>query len=274
MRTGKIAIPTDQGRRRGRPVAGRLACGGKGRFLPLIVALALFSASLFVRPVSAADQGQALLALQEKMEASYARINDYVTIFHKQERVDGKLLPEETILLKFQKPLKIYMDWIKEPLKGTEALYVEGENDNKLLAHKGGFFGFVTVSLDPRGSTAMKGNRHPITEAGFGFLLKEMRRNLDKALQYGEIEVTRLGDDIFQGRPATVVEGRFTPHEGRKYYASRMVIHIDKELVLPVGAVFYDQNDVLFEKYAFTDVKLNVGLTEMDFSRYNDKYRF
>ena len=208
------------------------------------------------------------------MESSYAKIDDYVAIFHKQERVEGRLLPEETVFFKFQKPFKVYMSWIGEPLNGAEALYVEGKDDNKLIAHRGGLLGVVTLTLDPRDSLAMDGNRHPITEAGFGFIIEEMRRNLDIALQHGEFELIQTSDATFDGRPATLVEGKFTPHGSRKYYASRMMIYIDKGLLLPVANFFYDERDVLFEKYTFTDVKLNPRLTAMDFSRYNEAYRF
>jgi negative regulator of sigma E activity len=64
------------------------------------------------------------------------------------------------------------------------------------------------------------------------------------------------------------------PHRGRKYYCARFIIHIDKELPLPVRNVFYDEKDEMFEDYAFTDVKLNVGLTATDFSRHNKPYQF
>jgi len=53
-----------------------------------------------------------------------------------------------------------------------------------------------------------------------------------------------------------------------------MVCHIDKGLLLPIGAAFYDENDVLFERYSYSDVRLNVGLTPLDFSRENKTYRF
>ncbi len=53
-----------------------------------------------------------------------------------------------------------------------------------------------------------------------------------------------------------------------------MVCHIDKDMLLPVGAAFYDERDVLFERYSYSDVKLNVGLTPLDFSRENTAYRF
>ncbi len=243
----------------------------RSQVIMLIISCAAF---IFPSIAGAANPAEAVFTLVEKMESSYASVNDYQAVFNKQERVNTKLLPEETILLKFQKPLKVYMKWIGEPLKGTEALYVQGKNDNKLIGHRGGVLGVVTLSLDPRSSITMKNNHHPITEVGFGFIIKEFRRNLVVALRHGEIQIDRMEDEDFKGRPSTVVEARFTPREGRKYYASRMVIHIDKEFLLPVGNALFDEKDVLFEKYTYTDVKLNVGLTEMDFSPYNKNYRF
>lgn len=105
--------------------------------LPLILGAVLFTPSVG----AADDPGDAVLSLLRQMQASYAQVNDYQAIFHKQERVEGKLLPEETVLLKFQKPLKVYMGWTGEPLNGTEAMFVQGMFDNRVIAHRGGVLG-------------------------------------------------------------------------------------------------------------------------------------
>lgn len=236
--------------------------------------IALLCAAAFIPPTAGADQRERLLSLLTRMESSYARINDYAAIFRKQERVDGKLLPEETILLKFQKPLKVYMKWIEDPFEGTEALYVNGTNENKVLVHRGGILGILTLSLDPKGSVAMTRNRHPITEVGLGFLIDELQRNVKTALQHGELKLIRLVEEPFGGRQTVAVEARFAPRAGRTYYTARMVCHIDKDRMLPIGAAFYDERDVLFERYSYSDMKLNVGLTPLDFSRQNKAYRF
>jgi outer membrane lipoprotein-sorting protein len=238
------------------------------------VLLALLCAALFMPLTAEADQRERLLSLVTRMESSYARVSDYTAVFRKQERLDGKLLPEDTILLKFQKPLKVYMKWIQDPSKGTEALYVDGSNGNKLLVHRGGILGILTLSLDPRGSLALTKNRHPITEVGFGYLIDGLQRNIRMALLHGEFEIIRLAEETFRGRSATIVEGRFLARGGRTYYASRMVFYFDTELQLPVGAAFYDEGDALLERYSYSDVKLNVGLTPLDFSRENTAYRF
>ena len=223
--------------------------------------------------VSAFDPREILMLL-DKMDSSYSRVSDYVGVFYNRERIGGKLDAGQTSLFKFQKPFKVYMKFIDGPSKGTEALYVEGGYENKLLVRQGGILGLMTFSLDPKGSLVMSRNRHPVTELGFGFLLAEFRRNVEPAVRSGELEIMRLTDETFNGRSATVVEGRFLPHGGRKYYCARFIIHMDKELLLPVADVFYDGKDEMFEDYVFTDVKLNVGLTAKEFSRRNESYRF
>ena len=212
--------------------------------------------------------------LLDEMDSSYSRVNDYLAVFHNQERIGEKLDEGQTVLFKFQKPFKVYMKFNDGPSKGTEALYVEGSYENKLLVRQGGVWGFMTFSLAPKGSLAMSRRRHPVTEVGFGFLLAEFRRNIEPAIRSVELEIMRLADETFNGRPATVVEGRLLSHGGRKYYCARFIIHMDKELLLPVGDVFHDGKDEMFEDYIFTDVKLNVGLTAMEFSRHNKFYRF
>ena len=245
------------------------------RARPCVLLALIFCAAVLVPSfLSASDPKDALTSLLEQMELSYAKVKDYQAVFHKQERLEGKLLPEETIQLKFRKPLNIYMNWIGERLKGQEALYVRGQYENKLIAHRGGILGMVAMSLDPNGPTAMEGNRHPITEVGIGNIIEQIRRNVDKALRHGDMQIIRTGEETFQGRTATVIEAGFTSREGRKYHAARSVIHVDAELMLPVGNRNYDQKDALIEKYAYTGVKLNVGFTDIDFSRSNEKYRF
>lgn len=101
-----------------------------------------------------------------------------------------------------------------------------------------------------------------------------MRTNFPVAITHGDVEIIRMEDDSFEGRPALAVEAKFTPKDGRRYYAARMVCHIDKEYLLLVGIACYDEKDVLMERYSYRDIKINIGLTEMDFSRNNPEYKF
>lgn len=217
-------------------------------------------------PSARGSEPGGILQLLDEMDSSYSTVKDYVGVLNSQERVDGKLGARQTALFKFQRPLKIYMKFTDGPSKVVDALYVKGSHGNKLLVRRRWALGLLTLSLDPKGWMAMSGNRHPITELGFGFLLAEFRRNIEQAIRLGEHEILQLTDETYNGRPATRVEGRFFPQGGRKYYCSRYIIHIDKILNLPVGNTFFDAKDEVFEDYVFKNIKLNVGLTAADFS--------
>lgn len=229
---------------------------------------------LWIHPLWAAGQNDKVLSLLAEMESSYAGITDYVTVFHKQERIDGKLLPEETILLKFQKPLKVYMKWIENPHRGREVIYVQGKYDDKLVGHQGGVMGFLALSLDPRGALAMRGNRHPVTEVGFGHLIEGMLENVRKAMKLGDFRLIEMDEKPFKGRPAIAIEADFDSRGARRYYATRIICHVDRKLLLPIAVSFYDDEDRLVEKYDYTDVRVNVGLNDADFSKENPEYQF
>lgn len=238
--------------------------------LGLIAAVLLLAALPGV--AATGDGGSHLMALLERMEASYGRVEDYSALFSRLERIENKLVPDEAVFLKFKKPFNLYMKWTVGPRK--EALYVEGGYDGKVVAHCDGVGGGLTWHLDPKGSILMDGNRHPITDVGFAFILGVMRWNFSQAVKHGELQVLRMEDEAFLGRPCLAVEARFTPGEGRRYYASRIVVRVDKELLLPVGIACYDEKDALFEEYSYKDVKINVGFTSKDFSKRNAEYFF
>lgn len=252
------------------PLGARRTRFGLAAFLA--TAMTVLCLATFHSAAAAAGPGEELLALLGKIESSYAKIVDYSAVFRKQERVPKGLMPEESITLKFRKPLQVYMKWLHGPAK--EAIYVDGANNNKVIAHSDGAGLNMTWNLDPKGSILREDNRHIITDIGFGFIINMMRANIPVALQHSEIEITRLADDSFEGRPTTVVEAKFSPKEGRKYYATRIVCQVDKEYLLPVGIACYDEKDDLLERYAYKNVKINVGLTDNDFSKNNPDYKF
>jgi hypothetical protein len=228
----------------------------------------LYSLSLFAEEVD-------IEALLWEAYESYGKINDYTGILHKQERIGKKMYPEETIFFKFAKPFKVYMKWIKDPYKNREMIYVEGWNDNKIRAHEGGLIGVVSVNLDPKGSMAMKGNRHPVTDMGIGNLLKVVQSNIQKAKKNGDsITVVKLGEEKVFSVDTIKLEATFPKEKEKGYYCYRAILWVDKEKKLPIKIMVYDWDNQLVENYAYEDLKFNVGLTDKDFDPSNKEYNF
>ena len=213
------------------------------------------------------------LDILKGMAPAYARVQDYTATFTKQERVKGEVLPEEKIQYKFRKPFMVYMKWMLGPHEGREALYVQGRNKNKVVGHEGGFIGFVTVNMVPTGSLAMKGNRHPITDSGIGRLVEIIMTDIKIASGRGfkDADVELAGEEAVEGRKAWHITAKTT---GKGYYAGKLDVWVDKIYGLPVKVKVYGLNGELLESYAYTDLKLNSGLTDVEFDRDNPEYRF
>jgi outer membrane lipoprotein-sorting protein len=242
---------------------------GMGRYIFVIFLFILFFAST-VR----AQEGIDIETWVDEAEAVLSRTESYTAVFHKRERIQGRLRREETILFKFKKPFKIYMKWIERPYRGRELIYVEGRNDNRIKAHEGGFLGFINVNLDPMGSKVMRDNRHPITESGLENLVNLIAGQVRRGMEEGEFESRDLGEENVYGRATSKVEGIFPRDERKGYYCYRTVVNVDIEAKVPIKILIYDWDDDLIESYGYEDLKLNAGLTEEDFNPESPEYKF
>lgn len=208
-------------------------------------------------------------------EAAYDRVTSYTAVFHKQQRVAGKLLPEETILLKCRRtPFSLYMKWIRTPYKGSELLYVTGWNEDRIRAHRGGILRFVTRNLDPRDPGLMAGNLRPVTSTGIGYLLETVATNIRKAIKVGELTFSERGAETVYGRNTQVLEMVFPKERTKDYDGYRYVINQDVESKILVRIRVYDRDDQLVENYGYENLDLNAPLADAAFDPKNPEYHF
>jgi hypothetical protein len=207
-----------------------------------------------------------------KTIASYEKLNDYTCILNKRELVKGKVLEQNNIIVKFKKPLCIYLKWTEGSDKGNEAIYVQGKYKNELQVHMGGLFNFYNFSLDPKGNTAMKNNRHAITEAYIGQIVYLIKSNFDLYKKSGEGSITYEGIQELAGEKTMLFKATFPASKG--YYAHRMMISIDAKTYLPIRTEIYGWENEFLEMYYYSKIKINVGLTTKDFDINNPEYSF
>lgn len=239
-----------------------------------ILCSALFVFAVLVARGGAADTIDPVDWLREA-EAAYDRVSAYTAVFHKQQRVAGKLLPEETIFLKSRKnPFSLYMKWIRAPYEGSELLYVEGWNEDRARAHRGGILRFFTRNLDPKDPGLMSGNLRPVTSTGIGYLLENVATNIRKAIKFSELKFFERGQETVYGRNTQVLEVVFPKENARNYEAYRYVINQDVESKILVRIRVYDQDDQLVENYEYEKLGLNAPLADVDFDPKNPEYHF
>ena len=256
-----------------RPKGVRAALDAITTNLGRLIYPALLGLGLMTTPGTAQGQTGPEKWLQEA-ELAYASVTNYTAIFHKQQLVDGKLLHDDAIFIKFRKPYSLYMRWLAAPKKGCELLYVEGWNQNRAMVHKNGFFGFITRNLEPNSPRLMVGNLRPCTNTGLGFLVQTVAINVRKAIQAGALTFNERGEEIVYGRETQRLEVVFPKDKIKGYDAYRFIINQDVKSRILVRIQTYDWGDQLFENYAYEELNLDARLTDADFNPDNPDYHF
>lgn len=207
-------------------------------------------------------------------------VNDYSCTFAKMERIDGTLQEANYIQMEvMHDPFSVHL-FFKQPKSGQECLYVEGQHQGNMRVRAHGWRGTIAgvLTIDPNGSLAMDGQRHPITKAGVKNLTNELIRIAENDMKYGECEVKTYPDvKLGKGenaRSALMMEITHpVPRREFKFHLAR--VYVDKELKIPVRFEAYnwtkDANGKpeLEELYMYSDVKVNSGLTANHFSESN-----
>lgn len=222
------------------------------------------------------------LQILRECQRKYATIQDYTALFVKEERLGKTLMPANYIRLKFrEKPFSIYFKWVT-PEAGKEAIFVDGHNDGKIVTHGVGLTRALAgvMKLDPDGSLARKESRHGIREAGIGNLIDRIIGRWEFEKKYDEtlVEITHVR---INKRPAYLINTIHPSTDSNKFMFHTFKLYVDKELMLPVRSEAYGfpaiagkEAGALLESYTYLDLKINVGLTDLDFSAKNPSYSY
>ena len=218
-----------------------------------------------------------LRALKISQEEIDRNIRDYSCTFAKRERVDGELGDYQIMLLKvMHQPFSVYMSFQK-PYAGREVAYVEGQNNGKLTVLDAGFTRMLgKLNLDPAGTRAMSGQRHPITDVGMRNLATKLTRMWEAETKYAECDVTVLPGKKVEGRTATMVQiVHPIARQNFKFNAARLFF--DDELKVPIHFDAYSWpvqeggEPQLEESYTYAkNLKVNCNLTARDFDANNN----
>jgi len=222
-----------------------------------------------------------VLSWAERERPKIAKIADYTAIVTKQENVNGEVQGAQVMEVKVRhEPFSVYLKFrYPKELNGQEAIYVKGQNDDKLIGHGVGLQKtFGTQKIAPNGFIAMRGNKYPITEMG---ILNLIDRLLDvgyKDSKYGECDVKYYENVKVDERPCTLIQVTHPiPRKNFIFHIAR--IFVDNELQVPIRYDSFNwpeegKEPVLIEAYNYRSIKLNAGLTDLDFDYRNPAYGY
>jgi len=216
----------------------------------------------------------------EQAQAAMKNVKDYTATFSKKELV-GKKLIQQTMEMKFrEKPFSVYFRYTSEDERGREVIYVDGKYNNELVLHETGLKGLAgTLRFKPSHSMVMAENRHQITDVGISNLLKMAAAQLERDLTDPDL-VTKVYpraklDDI----PCTAIVIKHS-RPGQDWPYSDIRLYFDQETRLPIHAERHGwprregDKAPLLEEYTYRNLKLNVGLRDIDFDPRNPSYSY
>lgn len=235
-----------------------------------------------------------LAAVQRFADARYEyikhNIHDYTCLLVKRDRVDGYLFGYQYLDIKVRmdrsqmepatSSLSVYAHYLApKRLRGRKVLFVSGQNDGKMLVRKGGHrFSYFKTNVDLDSGIARRESRHPITEL-------DIRRLLERLIEQVVVDMSIDSDATntqvrffknakVDGRGCTRIEVLHPKtQKGLEFYLAN--VYVDDQLHVPIRIEGYDwpksdgQLPPLIEEYTYTKLRLNVGLTDADFSPSN-----
>jgi len=201
--------------------------------------------------------------LQMCLDRYDREVHGYSSILVKKERVAGNLKPLEVVEVHFrEQPFSVFMSWKQGAGKAQRALYVEGENNNKMKARPAGFLlqnlGIFTRDIDAPDVRAS--GRYLVTQFGIKLgtvrtlnaMLSAKGRNVLHVEYKGVFRVPDTGDRLCY----KIVRTPYDPPEDLEG-VNELTIYIDTETWLQVGSILKDSAGKLIAEYFFRNIKLN-----------------
>lgn len=211
-------------------------------------------------------------------------VADYTAVLSRRERIGEQEMPPSTMEVKIRNPqeeqaFSIYVKFTEpENTRGREVIWVDGKNENKIVAHEAGILGFVRVVQAPDSFVAMVGNRYPITETGLLRLMQKLTQYGLRDRKFGDCEVEILEE--IQVADVSCTRLRIIHAEKQKPFTFHIAeIDMDMQRMIPVRLATWDwpaegKNPALIEEYIYHNIKLNVGLRDADFDPDNPAYNY
>lgn len=212
---------------------------------------------------------QPLAFLVQCQEKYASQVKGYVCTFRKRERVGGKLLEPEKIEAHFrQAPFSVHMRWLEGGAGASAVLYVEGENDGKLLARpKLRFLPIMSKQID--GAEAKQSSRFPISRFGMAKGLDSTIASMQRAQARGALHLTYLGKEkVAELGDRECYKFLRTPYEPPEDdELNEYTLYVDCQTWLQSGSVLKNAAGELIAEYWFRDVRLNPEFNPKQFTR-------
>jgi hypothetical protein len=199
-------------------------------------------------------------------------VKGYRATLQKRERLAGKVQDLEVIDVAFrEKPFSVLFDWREGAGRAQRTLYVQGQNEGKLLVRPSRPLAFRLVGVvarDPEGPDARAAGRYPLPGFGIKIGIQRILAAWQAARAKGELHVEYLGQRRVPeaGNRLCYVFRRCPYAKPEEDGITDLTMFVDVESWLQVGTILKG-DDGLIGEYYFRDVRLNPDFPAKTFTR-------
>ena len=239
---------------------------------------------------------QALQIARQVADRIDREVRDYTCDLVMRERIRGRLGNIYVAEMKIRtgkvkqarsgESFSVYLHFTAPAnVQGREVLYVENQNDGKMLARNGGKSNLkdITISMEPDSKRAMRGRHYPVTEIGVSNIIRRLIEEAERSMQIDrdrrECVVQIIENARIEGQRCRCVQVMFPlRREGIKFHLVRIFLDNNTDFPLRYAAYSWPRekgaSPRLIEEYTFLNLKVNPGLSDIHFDRGNPAYDF
>ncbi len=201
--------------------------------------------------------GAELLSLIEEAQSELGGVQNYQVLMKRQERVRGKLLDEELILLSVRRePFAVRLEWPDGVNQGREVIYDTADPLGVMHISLGRtLIPMPPMRIKPDSPMARKMSKHPITEAGLSAMLETLQ---------GQVEALHQSDptigDFTIGAPESRPESNdwVIPVVRQAPDGESWVMLLDADTKIPEHLEGTDADGNLIERIQFEELTFDL----------------
>jgi hypothetical protein len=209
--------------------------------------------------------------LEHVLRRLRADLKDYRMVLQKQERTGGKLHDKEVIDVFFRDtPHSVCLIWKEGARRAERALFVEGENDGKMLVRPKGLLrvGGSIVTRDVDGEDARMSGRVQLNQYGIKKAVERFYTAWKAAKDSGTLKVEYLGiERISAADNKPCFRLRRTCATPEQDGVLEQTLLIDTENWHLVGSIIRGKDGQLIGEYYCRDIRLNPEFSAGQFTK-------
>ncbi len=218
------------------------------------------------------------VAYMRRSLAEATKVRTAKLLLHRQERLGlvPELKPAEHLQANFrEEPFSVRFTWVDGDSEYLQALYVEGQNDNKVaLLPRRGLFGSKPsqVSYPIDFAVAFQKSKKPITDFGPRQMLERLFDRIEKAKPFGGARIRYVAQAVVGPGEEKCHHIELLFPRGDEFPCKLIDLYVNIETRLPVACFLWlteearERTDkTLDAMYVYANLQPNVPLSEGDF---------